>query len=103
MSYFLILNPHRVKEFLKVNEPFLRALVKEPPRTNKRGRKRIAERWVIVTLVAIARIEGIAWIEEVERDKNLLSFLSFLLKEMLFSILHNKKSVKKKLIIKSKK
>ena len=29
MSYFLILNPHRVKEFLKVNEPLLRALIKE--------------------------------------------------------------------------
>jgi len=47
--------PHRVKEFLKVNEPFLRTLVKEPPRTNKRGRKRIAERWVIVALVVIAK------------------------------------------------
>ena len=55
MNYFLILNPHRVKEFLKVNEPFLRALVKEPPRNNKRGRKRIAERWVIVALVVIAK------------------------------------------------
>ena len=44
MSYFQILNPHKVKEFIKVNEPFLRALVKEPPRNNKRGRKRIAER-----------------------------------------------------------
>ena len=42
MTYFLILNPHKVKEFLKVNEPFLRALVKEPPRTSNRGRKRIA-------------------------------------------------------------
>ena len=44
VSYFQILNPHRVKEFLKVKEPLLRALVKENPRTNKRGRKRIAER-----------------------------------------------------------
>ena len=61
MSYFQILNPHRVREFLKVKETFLRALVKEPPRTSNRGRKRIAERWVIVTLAVIARIEGIAW------------------------------------------
>ncbi|MHA1684896.1 MAG: hypothetical protein ACTSYD_00660 [Candidatus Heimdallarchaeaceae archaeon] len=36
-------------------------MVKEPPRTNNRGRKRIAERSVIVALVVIARIEGIAW------------------------------------------
>jgi len=39
MNYFQILNPHRVKEFLKVKEYLLRALVKEPPRNNKRGRK----------------------------------------------------------------
>ena len=43
MNYFQILNPHRVKEYLKVNEPLLRALVKEPPRTSNIGRKRIAE------------------------------------------------------------
>jgi len=42
MIYFQILKTHRVKEFLKVKEPFLRALVKEPPRTSNRGRKRIA-------------------------------------------------------------
>ena len=42
MSYFLILNPHKVKEFLKVKEPLLRAMVKELLRTSKRGRKRIA-------------------------------------------------------------
>jgi len=40
MTYFLILKPHRVKEFLKVKEPL--PMVEEPPRTNKRGRKRIA-------------------------------------------------------------
>ena len=60
-SYCLILNPHKVEEFIKVNEPFLRTLVKESPRTSKRGRKRIAERWVIVALVVIVRIEGITW------------------------------------------
>jgi len=48
MTYFQILKTHRVlknhrvKEFLKVKEHLLRALVKEPPRTSKRGRKRIA-------------------------------------------------------------
>ncbi|MHA1687400.1 MAG: hypothetical protein ACTSYD_13535 [Candidatus Heimdallarchaeaceae archaeon] len=36
-------------------------MVKEPPKTNKRSRRRIAERWVIVALVMIARIKGIAW------------------------------------------
>jgi len=35
MSYFLILNPHRVKEFLKVKEHLLRAMVKELPRAKK--------------------------------------------------------------------
>ena len=72
MSYFLILNPHRVKEFLKVNEPSLRALVKEPPRTNKRGRKRIAERWVIVALVVIARIKGRDSVEKVGRETSMV-------------------------------
>jgi len=41
MSYFQILNPHRVKELLKVKWAFLRAMVK-PSRNNKIGRKRIA-------------------------------------------------------------
>ena len=77
MSYFQILNPHRVKEFLKVNEPLLRAMVKEPPRTSKRGRKRIAERWVIVALVVIARIEGIAWRKLGEK----LALCDFLIEE----------------------
>ncbi|MHA1686634.1 MAG: hypothetical protein ACTSYD_09560 [Candidatus Heimdallarchaeaceae archaeon] len=36
-------------------------MLKEPTRISKRGRRRIAERWVIVALVMIARIEGIAW------------------------------------------
>ena len=77
MSYFQILNPHKVKEFLKVNEPFLRALVKEPPRTSNKGRKRIAERWVIVALVVIARIEGIAWRKLGEK----LAWCDFLVEE----------------------
>jgi len=42
MNYFQILNPHRVKEFLKVKEHLLRAMIKEPLRTSNRGRKRIA-------------------------------------------------------------
>jgi len=42
MSYFPILNLHKVKEFLKVKEHLLRAMVKEPPRNNKRVRRRIA-------------------------------------------------------------
>ena len=64
MTYFLILNPHRVKEFLKVKEHLLRALVKEPPRTSNRGRKRIAEGEVGKSSFGgdyKARIEGIAW------------------------------------------
>jgi len=42
MSYFQILNPYSVKKLLKVKEHLLRAMVKEPPRTSKRVRKRIA-------------------------------------------------------------
>jgi len=42
MNYFQVLNHHRVKEFLKVKEHLLRALVKEPPRTSNRVRKKIA-------------------------------------------------------------
>ena len=58
MSYFQILKPHRVKELLKVKETLLRAMVKEPPRTSNRGRKRITERWVRVALVVR---EKLAW------------------------------------------
>jgi len=64
MSYFQISKNHKVKEFLKVNEPLLRALIKEPPRTNKRGRKRIAKGEVGKSSYSSdrkARIEGIAW------------------------------------------
>ncbi|MHA1854222.1 MAG: hypothetical protein ACTSUF_12055 [Candidatus Heimdallarchaeaceae archaeon] len=77
MSYFQILTPHKVREFLKVNEHFLRALVKEPPRTSKRGKKRIAKRWMIVALVVIARIEGIAWRKLGEK----LAYCDFLVEE----------------------
>ena len=80
MSYFQILKPHRVKEFLKVNEPLLRALVKEPPRTSNRGRKRIAERWVRVALVMIAKQgkdRGDSLEETGEREK--LSWCDFLI------------------------
>ena len=76
VSYFQILNPHRVKEFLKVKEPLLRALVKEPPRTSNRGRKRIAERWLIVGLVMIARIEGRDSMEKVRRETSMSSLSS---------------------------
>ena len=64
--YFQILKPPqgKKKEFLKVKESFLRALVKELPRTSKRGRKRIAEREVGKSSIGgdcKARIERIAW------------------------------------------
>jgi len=42
MNYFQILKTHKVKELLKVKEHFFRALIKEPIRVNKMGRKRIA-------------------------------------------------------------
>ncbi|UJG43657.1 MAG: hypothetical protein K9W46_01580 [Candidatus Heimdallarchaeum endolithica] len=44
MTHFQILDPHKVIEFIIINEPFLKKLVKEETRESKRGRKRIAER-----------------------------------------------------------
>ncbi|MHA1866481.1 MAG: hypothetical protein ACTSXD_00285 [Candidatus Heimdallarchaeaceae archaeon] len=44
MTHFQILDPHKVREFIIINEPFLKKLVKEETRESKRGRKRIAER-----------------------------------------------------------
>ncbi|MHA1401853.1 MAG: hypothetical protein ACTSQE_16000 [Candidatus Heimdallarchaeaceae archaeon] len=44
MNYFQIIDPHKVREFIIINEPFLKKLVEEKPRESKRGRKRIAER-----------------------------------------------------------
>ncbi|MHA1401206.1 MAG: hypothetical protein ACTSQE_12725 [Candidatus Heimdallarchaeaceae archaeon] len=48
--------------------------MKEEPRESKRGRKRIAERWVILALAIIARIEGIAW-RKLEEKLSLCDFL----------------------------
>jgi len=48
--------------------------VKEEPRECKRGRKRIAERWVILAIAIIARIEGIAW-RKLEEKLSLCDFL----------------------------
>jgi len=74
MTYFQILDPHKVREFISINEPFLKKLVKEEPRESKRGRKRIGERWVILAIAIIARIEGIAW-RKVEEKLSLCDFL----------------------------
>jgi len=74
MTYFQILDPHKVREFIIINEPFLKKLVKEEPRESKRGRKRIAERGVILVLAIIARIEGIAW-RKLEEKLSLCDFL----------------------------
>jgi len=56
------------------NEPFLKKLVEEKTRESKRGRKRIAERWVILCIAIIARIEGIAW-RKLEEKLFLCDFL----------------------------
>jgi len=48
--------------------------VKEEPRESKRGRKRIGERWVILAIAIITRIEGIAW-RKVEEKMALCDFL----------------------------
>ncbi|MHA1400344.1 MAG: transposase, partial [Candidatus Heimdallarchaeaceae archaeon] len=74
MNYFQILDPHKLREFIIINEPFLKKLVEEKPRTNKRGRKRIAERWVILAIAIIARVEGIAW-RKLEEKLSLCDFL----------------------------
>jgi len=45
MTYFQILNPHKLKEFRMINEePLLRELIEEKERRRKRGRKRITKR-----------------------------------------------------------
>ncbi|UJG43980.1 MAG: hypothetical protein K9W46_02070 [Candidatus Heimdallarchaeum endolithica] len=74
MTYFQIIDPHKVREFTIINEPFLKKLVKEETRKCKRGRKRIAERWVVITIAIIARIEGIAW-RKLEEKLSLCVFL----------------------------
>jgi len=51
--------------------------LKEEPRERKRGRKRIEERWVILALAIIAKIEGIAW----RKIKEKLSLCNFLIEE----------------------
>jgi len=44
ITYFQIIDPHKLRELIIINEPFLKKLVKEELRESKRGRKRIAER-----------------------------------------------------------
>ncbi|MHA1868624.1 MAG: hypothetical protein ACTSXD_11325 [Candidatus Heimdallarchaeaceae archaeon] len=46
MSFFQIIDLHKARKFIIINEPFLKKLVKEEPRESKRGRKRIVERKV---------------------------------------------------------
>ena len=61
MKTLLTINPHKLKKFIIVNEPLLRALVREQHRGKRRGRKRIAERWIIVAIAVVARMENITW------------------------------------------
>lgn len=77
MQHFQTLNPHKVKEFIMINEPFLRTIVKEEKKESKRGRPRIGEKWIIVALVIIGRIEGISWRALGEK----LELCSFLIEE----------------------
>jgi len=44
MSYFQIIDLHKIREFIIINEPFFKEIVKEEPRESNRGRKRIVER-----------------------------------------------------------
>jgi len=74
MPNFLILESHKVREFIIINDLFLKKLMKEEPRERKRGRKRITERWVILAIVIIARIERIAW-RKLEEKISLSVFL----------------------------
>ncbi|UJG42726.1 MAG: hypothetical protein K9W46_10080 [Candidatus Heimdallarchaeum endolithica] len=74
ITHFQILDSHKVRKFTVINGPFLKKLVKVEPRESKRGRKRIAERWVILAIAIIARIEGIAW-RKLEEKLSLCAFL----------------------------
>jgi len=44
MTYFQIIDPHKVREFIIINEPFLKKLVDEKTRESKKGRKRIEKK-----------------------------------------------------------
>ncbi|UJG43927.1 MAG: hypothetical protein K9W46_01785 [Candidatus Heimdallarchaeum endolithica] len=74
ITHFQIIDPHKVREFIIINEPFLKKLVDEKTRESKKGRKRIAEGWVILAIGIIARIEGIAW-RKLEEKLSLCDFL----------------------------
>ena len=65
MQYLRVFHPHRVKEFLQINEPFLQRKFAEKafPDQKKGGRPRIGVRWVLVALCILGRREGISWRE----------------------------------------
>lgn len=56
-------NPQVLKQFLQINESFLRPKFPEPRKSSKlnNGRPRIGPRWVIVALSILGRLQNISW------------------------------------------
>ena len=56
-------NPHVLKQFLQINESFLRPKFPEPRKSSRlnKGRPRIGPRWVIVALSILGRLQNISW------------------------------------------
>lgn len=55
---------HRlVKQFLEINEPYLRSIIEEPPKREKGevGREPYRPRWVLAGLAILSRLFGYSW------------------------------------------
>ncbi len=60
MQQLQAINTHKVKEFIQINELFLKQLFKDKQTPAKKGgRPRTAPTWVMVTLCVLGRIGGI--------------------------------------------
>jgi len=76
ITYFQIIDPHKVREFIIINEPFLKKLVEEIPRERK-GKENNRKIDSILALSIITRIEVIAW----RKIKEKLSLCNFQIEE----------------------
>lgn len=56
-----IIDPHTLKEFLLLNQDFLRPKFPDARITSKRGRPRVGLRWVVIAICAFAKYDNIVW------------------------------------------
>ena len=69
---------HRlVKQFLEINEPYLRSVIEEPPKREKGepGREPFRPRWVLAGLTILSRLFGYSW---EQTPKNPFYYCNFL-------------------------